>query len=111
MPVKTKETVRGKNTTTRKRPSAARQRGKKNTKPTSHVMPLWVRNTLAVCIVLVFFAGFYWFFIRPYSYRWKPCYGMKGYGVCMPCNYDIHGIDISHYQGDIDWEKLTHRRR
>lgn len=108
MPVKTKETVRGKNTTTRKRPSAARHRGKKNTKPTSHVMPLWVRNTLAVCIVLVFFAGFYWFFIRPYSYRWKPCYGMKGYGVCMPCNYDIHGIDISHYQGNIDWEKLTH---
>ena len=24
----------------------------------------------------------------------------------MPCCFDVHGIDISHYQGDIDWEKL-----
>lgn len=70
-------------------------------------MPVWLRNLLAVGITLVFFAGFYWFFIRPYSYRWKPCYGMKGYGVCMPCSYEVHGIDVSHYQGDIDWEQLA----
>lgn len=57
-----------------------------------------------------FSTGFYWFFIRPYAYRWKPCYGQKGYGVCMPCNYEVHGIDISHYQGKIDWELLTHNR-
>ena len=24
----------------------------------------------------------------------------------MPCCYDVHGIDVSHYQGRIDWEKL-----
>ena len=59
---------------------------------------------------LFFSTGFYWFFIRPYAYRWKPCYGQKGYGVCMPCNYEVHGIDISHYQGKIDWELLTHNR-
>ena len=73
-------------------------------------MPVWLRNLLAVCIILVFSTGFYWFFIRPYAYRWKPCYGQKGYGVCMPCNYEVHGIDISHYQGKIDWELLTHNR-
>lgn len=28
----------------------------------------------------------------------------------MPCNYEVHGIDISHYQGKIDWELLTHNR-
>ncbi len=70
-------------------------------------MPVWVRNLLALGITLVFFAGFYWFFIRPYAYRWKPCYGMKGYGVCMPCSYEVHGIDISHYQGNIDWTQLA----
>lgn len=68
-------------------------------------MPVWLRNLLAFCIIAVFSAGFYWFFIRPYAYRWKPCYGLKGYGVCMPCNYEVHGIDISHYQGIIDWDK------
>ena len=71
------------------------------------MMPAWVRVALAVCIVLVFASGFYYFFIRPYAYRWKPCYGSKGYGVCMPCDYEVHGIDISHYQGAIDWDELA----
>lgn len=72
----------------------------------STVMPTWKRHLLTLLIVAVFSAGFYTFFIRPYAYRWKPCYGMKWYGVCMPCNYEVHGVDISHYQGAIDWEKL-----
>lgn len=54
--------------------------------------------------------AFYYFFIRPYAYRWKPCYGLKAYGICVPCCYDVHGIDISHYQGDIDWGQLTQSR-
>lgn len=75
--------------------------------PEERIMPVWVRNVLAVCMVLVFAAGFYYFFIRPYAYRWKPCYGLKGYGVCIPCDYEVHGIDISHYQGNIDWGRLA----
>jgi lysozyme len=99
-------------TNTRRKTTAARRssspRSKKKTQP--RTMPVWLRNLLAVCIILVFSTGFYWFFIRPYAYRRKPCYGQKGYGVCMPCNYEVHGIDISHYQGEIDWELLTHNR-
>ena len=70
------------------------------------VMPTWLRNILAVIIVGCFSVAFYYFFIRPYAYRWKPCHGLKEYGVCIPDGYDIHGIDISHYQGKIDWKKL-----
>lgn len=66
-----------------------------------------MRNVAAVGIVLFFMAGFYGFFIRPYAYRWKPCYGQKGYGVCIPCSYEVHGVDISHHQGRIDWEQLA----
>ena len=99
-------------TNTRRKTTAARRssspRSKKKMQP--RTMPVWLRNLLAVCIILVFSTGFYWFFVRPYAYRWKPCYGQKGYGVCMPCNYEVHGIDISHYQGKIDWELLTHNR-
>lgn len=60
--------------------------------------------TGAVAIALLIF--FHHFFIRPYSYRWKPCYGYKGYGVCLPISYKVHGIDVSHHQGDIDWKAV-----
>ena len=73
-------------------------------------MPAWLRYVLAGLLVVFLSVGFYWFFIRPYAYRWKPCYGMKGYGVCLPCSYEVHGIDISHYQGDIDWATLSMQR-
>lgn len=105
MATKTSTNIRRKTTAARRSSSP---RSKKKMQP--RTMPVWLRNFLAVCIILVFSTGFYWFFIRPYAYRWKPCYGQKGYGVCMPCNYEVHGIDISHYQGKIDWELLTHNR-
>lgn len=73
-------------------------------------MPDWLRNLLAVMVVFLFSSCFYYFFIRPYAYRWKPCYGMKGYGVCMPHSYEVHGIDISRYQERIDWLQLSQNR-
>lgn len=93
----------------RRRTTTITKKKKQQEKVTREVqnMPVWVRNVLAVCIVFIFFAGFYFFFIRPYAYRWKPCYGLKGYGVCMPCDYEVHGIDISHYQGRINWGQLA----
>ena len=69
-------------------------------------MPNWMRNLLAFIIICTFSAGFYFFFIKPYAYRWKPCLNKKEYGVCIPCGYEVHGIDISHYQGVIDWAQL-----
>ena len=74
------------------------------------VMPVWIRNILAVVIIGCFSVVFYYFFIRPYAYRWKPCHGLKEYGVCIPDGYDIHGIDISHYQGKIDWKRLLQNK-
>lgn len=106
MPTKTDTATRRK-TTAARRSSSPRGR-KKAKKPQARTMPAWLRIFLSACITLVFSAGFYWFCIRPYAYRWKSCPGEKGYGVCMPCDYEVHGIDISHYQGDIDWEKLAY---
>ena len=68
---------------------------------------IWVRNLIAVAIIVTLGTAFYFFFVNPYSYRWKPCYGYKGYGVCLPYEYNMHGIDISHYQGEIDWLSLS----
>lgn len=93
----------------RKRSSASRK-GKRAVKGSVRFMPAWLRYVLAGLLVVFLSVGFYWLFIRPYAYRWKPCYGMKGYGVCLPCSYEVHGIDISHYQGDIDWAMLSMQR-
>ena len=91
----------------RHRASLPKKGKQEKAKGKEFVMPVWMRNMLALCIILVFAAGFYYFFILPYAYRWKPCYGSKGYGVCMPCDYEVHGIDISHYQGVINWKQLA----
>jgi lysozyme len=84
----------------RKRKASAPQRGRKET-------PAWVRYLLSVVVSVVFMLLFFYFFIRPYMYRWKPCYGLKGYGVCMPYGFKVHGIDVSHYQGKVDWAELA----
>ena len=91
----------------KKRTPAKRNNKKKKQKE----MPSWCKYLLGFLIVVVFSGVFYYFFIRPYAYRWKPCYGMKGYGVCMPHGYKVHGIDISHYQGNINWKMLEQTRQ
>ena len=95
-----------------RKPAPKRAPSKRKAKKTIHKeIPAWARYLLGLLVVVVFVSGFYWFFIRPYAYRWKPCYGLKGYGVCMPHGYQVHGIDISHYQGDINWKMLEQTRQ
>ncbi len=94
-------------TTVRRKPASGRSPRKRTAKPVRRHMPVWLRNVLAGVIVVFFAAFFYYFFVRPYAYRWKPCYGQEGYGVCIPHGFAIHGIDISHYQGNIDWLTLA----
>lgn len=60
----------------------------------------WWIGGFAVAAFYVFL--FYYFFVGPFSFRWKAIYGNSTY----PSGYSIHGIDISHHQGNIRWEKL-----
>lgn len=53
-------------------------------------------------IVFLYIWAFYYFFVSPTGFRWRALYGDVEY----PEGYEIHGIDISHYQGTIDWEQL-----
>lgn len=64
--------------------------------------PKWVVWTVAALLVVAYLFIFYYFFVDPYSFRWKSIYGEPVY----PEGFDVHGIDISHYQGEIDWEVL-----
>ncbi|MGP1435034.1 MAG: glycoside hydrolase family 25 protein [Phocaeicola sp.] len=91
------------NRKTVKRKSVKRRKSRRNA---SKDLPRWLFYVLSILIAVVFLTVFFYFFIRPYSYRWKPCYGQKAYGVCMPSGDYIHGIDLSHYQGKINWNQL-----
>lgn len=62
------------------------------------------KNRLTLLIVLVVFVGatyfFNWYFNRP-SFIHYPAFGIN-----MPTNYSIHGIDVSKYQKTIGWRLL-----
>lgn len=53
-------------------------------------------------VAIVYIWVFYIFFVSPTGFRWRALYGDRNY----PEGYEIQGIDISHYQGKIDWREL-----
>lgn len=65
-------------------------------------MPGWAWWIGGALVVLGYVWAFYYFFVGPFGFRWRALYGDASY----PEGYEIHGIDISHYQGKIDWNDL-----
>ncbi len=60
----------------------------------------WWIGGLSVVAVYIFF--FYYFFVSPFGFRFRALYG----DISYPEGYEIHGIDISHHQGEINWQQL-----
>jgi lysozyme len=65
-------------------------------------IPSWGWWMGGLTIVAVYIWFFYYIFVSPFGFRWRALYGDVNY----PDGYEIHGIDISHHQGHIDWDKL-----
>lgn len=65
--------------------------------------PLWAWWIGGGLVIVVYIWLFYYFFVSPFGFRWRALYGDADY----PEGFEIHGIDISHYQGEIDWDKLS----
>lgn len=89
----------------RKKKTSAR-RSLSTHKKRKRELPGWLYYICAAIISSLFIATAYYFFFRPYFYRFRPCYGERHYGICMPLGHSIYGIDISRHQGDINWGKL-----
>ena len=68
-------------------------------------VPRWAYWIGGFFIVAAYLWFFYYFFVSPYGFRWRALYG----DFSSPDGYEIHGIDISHYQGHIDWEVLRNQ--
>lgn len=65
-------------------------------------IPSWSVLAGGILFAVLLVTLFYYFFIDPFSFRWKAIYGEGVY----PSGYSVHGIDISRYQGIVDWEIL-----
>ena len=59
----------------------------------------WIGGSLVVAGYVFFF---YYIFVSPFGFRWRALYG----DISYPEGYEIHGIDISHHQGNINWQEL-----
>lgn len=82
---------------TNKKSSSRKKSGKK-----THYA-FWVAGFVVLAFYIFILLTY---FITPFTSRWRALYGDVDY----PDGYSIHGVDISHHQGTVNWEKLADAR-
>jgi lysozyme len=113
-----KETAAPKKAASRKKaPTTARKpaTNKKKTAPTKKRFPTQLKIALAG-LTLILLSPFYYAYVIKFfasSWRWvrdigsNPNYRIyESFGIRIPRNYSVHGIDVSAYQGKIDWQMV-----
>lgn len=90
----------------RKSSSARRSSTRKNRKQGLRDMPRWLHILIAAAVTGVFLFIAYHLFLKQELFRFAVCDGAKAYQVCLPKGHTVFGIDISHHQGKINWERL-----
>ena len=88
--------------TRKKTPRRGGSRGRRRSSSFLQRYPRWAWWIGGTAVIMLYVFLFYHFFVGPTGFRWRALYGDAEY----PEGYEIHGIDISHYQGKIDWEQL-----
>ena len=69
-------------------------------------LPISIRYFLAVLISVSLYSILYLVF-RPNPNGWKI---VSKLGISMPLTYQMHGIDVSHHNGIIDWQRVKKMR-
>lgn len=87
----------------KKTPRRGGSRGRRRSSSFLQRYPRWAWWIGGTAVIVLYVFLFYHFFVGPTGFRWRALYGDAEY----PEGFEIHGIDISHYQGKIDWEQLT----
>lgn len=106
-----KAAPRKKATTTARKPAT----NKKKAAPTRKRFPTQLKIALAG-LTLILLSPFYYAYVIKFfasSWRWvrdigsNPNYRIyESFGIRIPRNYSVHGIDVSAYQGKIDWQMV-----
>ncbi len=95
----------------KKSPITRKRTVKKKRKPISIQLKVAI-----VIVVLILFAPFYYGYVIQFSsttWFWLRHFGedknyrsYESFGIKIPKKYSVHGIDVSYYQGKIDWQKV-----
>ena len=95
-----------KQTTDRKKPTRRKPRAqaKGHGNAVFKKFPSWAWWTCGFFVLALYVWLFWYFFVGPTGLRWRAWYGDQKY----PDGFEVRGIDISHYQGTIDWDALQH---
>lgn len=80
---------------------APRRRSSRHKNPFRR-LPWKVLSVLFFVLLVCYIVFVYRNLVSPYSFRWKAIFGETTYP-----KGDVRGIDISHHQGEIDWERLA----
>ncbi len=92
----------------RKRKPVRKKKGKS--------LSLKVKSIIAGVILILLSPFYYGYILKFAASAWvsvkniggDPDYPtFKDYGIRIPKKYSIHGIDVSYYQGKIDWQKVS----
>ena len=86
----------------KKTPRRGGSRGRRRSSSFLQRYPRWAWWIGGTAVIVLYVFLFYHFFVGPTGFRWRALYGDAEY----PEGFETHGIDISHYQGKIDWEQL-----
>lgn len=89
--------------TSRRRISADKKKSKKEKKSKCGIWketPRWLIWSVTGIIAVIYIFYIYNSELRPYFYRWN-------FGDTYNGRPVVHGIDISHHQGQIDWKALA----
>ena len=67
-------------------------------------------NWAIVMILAIFLAALFWFFFIQRTSTSKPSIRYTAFGIAIPSDYSLHGIDVSRYQSQIDWAAVSRMR-
>lgn len=94
---------------------AVRKRKTSRKKASSAKWPLKVKLAVLAGLLIVLLPFYYGYLLRVSSATWfwlrhldedENYRTYKNYEIKIPKKYSVHGIDVSYYQGKIDWQKV-----
>ena len=95
--------------------SKTANRAPRKKKPKGKGWPIQLKFLLIAVLLILFSPLYYGYIIKGFTSatRWFMDIGQDpnyrtytSYDIRIPKKYDIHGIDVSYYQGKIDWKKV-----
>lgn len=92
-----------------KKAAARKKKAKKKT------IPAYLKFAVAALLLVLLSPFYYGYILKGFSSTWRwvmdigedPTYRTyNSFEIKIPVAYNIHGIDVSYYQGKIDWKKV-----